>query len=176
MAEARSYIMPGDATVTIEDATGTPLTYSVKLTEGTITCMDGEWEHVMPTDADGSPLSGGIPRKGAPRSLCGLRFQIPVWDAGDNSTDATLADIVRWDGVVGSTWVSTTSSPDSQIKTVNVRVVWADRGSVKGATWLYPNCRITGGFEPVARRDGAMLADLEFRSLTAVKPTVTRTA
>lgn len=174
MAETRSHIMPGDATITIQDASGTPKTYSVVVQNGGFSPIDGEYEHVFPVDAGGVPLSGGIPRQSGVRSLCGFKFSGTVWDAGDNSSDANLADIVRWDGYVGASWTSTTSSPDSTIKTVDVKVVWADRGAVKGATWLYPNCRIESAFEPTAGPDG-LKVDITFRSLTAVKPTITRT-
>ena len=174
MAETRSVIMPGDATITFYDGSGTPKTYSIVVQNGGFTLMDGEYDHVFPNDANGVPLSGGIPRQSGVRGLCGFKFSGTVWDAGDNSTDATLADVFRWDGYVGSNWTSTTSSPDSTIKTIGAKVVWADRGSVKGATWDYPHCRLESAFEPTAGPAG-LKVDITLRSINTVKPTITRT-
>lgn len=160
----------------------TPKEYTVKPTEGTVDLIQGEYEHMVATDAAGVPLSGTAPRQAGVRAMCGIRFACKLFDIGDNAeTDEyTLLDVLDNDGEVGSDWVSTTDSPDASMYTWDIEVKVKDRtiGSttVRGATIVIPNVRIEGNQSISVTRDGGWMLDATFRSTTAVKYTKTRTS
>lgn len=174
MAEARSVVMPGDAVIELNDGTHY---YTAIVQDGGFSPMDGEYEHVYPNDQSGRPLSGAQPRAAGIRSLAGIKFRGTVWDTGADGSNDTLADIIAWRGHVGANWTSTLVDPEGLIKTVNCRIVWADRakpgGTDWGTTWTCSNMRIESAFEPQATATG-LFVDLTFRSLTDVKWSVSR--
>ena len=173
MAETTIDLSVNDVTLTFTDGTGT---YAARLTEGTITIYQGEWDTFMSTNADGSPVTGGAPRKAGVRQMAGFTLNCSLFDVGDNATDETYQDIRTNDGHVGSTWTSTTSSPDDEITTWDASIVVADRGSVKGATYAFTDVRLEGSPDIEITRDGGWKANDTWRQTTAVKYTPTRTA
>lgn len=177
-------LMAKDITsITIQDATGTPLTKTVIPVDGEVEIIHGEYEEWVEEDQNGVPISGTAPRQAGVRNRAGLRLAVTVFDAGDNATDANILDILTDDGVVDSApWVSTTTGPETgtTMRTLNWIIVLADRtdsgGTVKGATYTLPNARLVGNPSVrITRQRGARL-DLELRSTTAVRWTVARTA
>lgn len=166
-----------DVTLTIKDAKSpTVQSYTVALTEGTMTLIDGEYEHMIAIGMDGVPITGTAPRQAGVRRRCGATISAKLFDAGDNSADITLLDIIRNDGTWGSNFTSTTSTVETTVGTVNVDILVANRGAVKGATYRIPNARIAGNLQVDITRDGGWLVSgLEFESMTDVKFTATRT-
>lgn len=165
-----------DVTLKLKDETGTPLTLTLIADSGTITIEDGEYEHFMAVNALGIPIADSPPRQAGPRGFCGFKIACKVFDASDNASDANIMDVLRNDGVVGSSWVESLTSPEaSTVHTWNGEIVVADRGAVKGATYLFPDVRIEGNPVYNLSRDGGWMIDLAMRSVSTVKFTVTRT-
>lgn len=176
MAETTIDLSINDVTLTFKDATGTPLTYVAALTEGTLTIQLGDWETFQSTGADGAPIAGGAPRQAGVRQMCGFVLNCSLFDVGDNATDETYQDVRISDGNVGANWVSTTSSPDATIDTWDATIVVADRGSVKGATYTFPDVRREGPPDIEVTRDGGWKVNDTWRSTSTVKATIARTA
>jgi hypothetical protein len=176
MAETTIPLAGKDVTLTIKDADSPVQSYTVALTEGTLTLIDGEYEHLVAVGMDGVPLSGTAPRQAGVRRRCGVVLNCKLFDAGDNASDVTFLDIIRNDGVWGTNFVSTSPTVETTVGTVDVEVLVANRGAIKGATYAFPDCRIQGNLQVEVSRDGGWLVSgLEMESTTQVKFTSTRT-
>lgn len=176
MAETTIDLAIHDVTITFKDATSpTPLSYVAVATEGTLTLYQGEWESFITTGADGAPISGGAPRKAGVRQMSGFLLDTTLFDVGDNAADETYADVRDVDGDVLANWASTTSSPDSEIKTWDVDILVADRGSVTGATFAFSDVRLENSPDISISRDNGWKVSDTWRSVTTVKYTKTRT-
>lgn len=184
MAEVVTHLAIQDITsIKFKDAAGSPLEYTVKPTEGTIDLIQGGYNRTIATDAMGVPISGAAARQSGVASMCGIRFACKLFDIGDNAETAeyTLLDLLDNDGVVGSGWAETTTSPDASMFTWNIVIVVANRtlsgGTNKGATITIPNVAIEGGGYTInITRDGGFMLDATWRSDTAVRYTKARTA
>lgn len=175
MAETTIDLSIEDVTLTFSDATTpTALTYVTKLTEGTLTIYQGDYNTFMSTEPDGSPVSGGAPRKAGVRQMCGFTVDCSLFDVGINASDETYIDVRENTGDVGTNWTSTTSSPDSEIVTWNATIAVADRGAVTGASYAFSDVRLESGPDITITRDGGWKASDTWRSLTTVKYTKTR--
>jgi hypothetical protein len=177
MSETNIPLAGKDVTVTIKDADSPIQSYAVKLTEGTLTLIDGEYEELVALGMDGVPLSSTAPRQAGVRRRCGVVLNCKVFDAGDNAASITFPDIVKMDGLWATNFVSTTGTVETTMGTVHIDVLVADRGAIKGATYRFPDCRIQGNLQmEVSREGGFLVSGLEWQSTTTVKYTQTRTA
>lgn len=176
MAETTIPLAGKDVTVTIKDGDSPINSYAVKLTEGTLTLIDGEYEELVALGMDGVPLASTAPRQAGVRRRCGVVLNCKIFDAGDNSTDIVFPDIAKMDGVWASNFVSTTGTVETTMGTVDIDVLVADRGTIKGATYSFPDCRVQGNMQiEVSREGGFLVSGLEWQSTTTVKYTQTRT-
>lgn len=182
MAETAIHLTGKDvATLKFKDGTGTPLTYTVKLTEGTLTIIDGEYEHSVAEEMSGEVISGGAPRQAGIRSRCGVTFSGKVFDVGEHATDVTLLDVLNLAGVVGSTWISTTNTVEASMKTLDLEIVVSDRTYagptvIKGGTFTFDDCRKEGNATIDITPGGWVVTGLTMRSTTTVKYGMTRTS
>lgn len=182
MAETAVHLVAKDITsITFKDATGTPLTYTIKPTEGTVTLRDGQYDYSIAEDIAGEPLSGGAPRQAGVRDRCAIVLNCKVFDVGDHATDVTLMDFIHNDGVFASTWVSTANTVETSVKCWNVEVLVADRTyagptTIKGGTYTFPDVLIEGTPSVEVSRGAFLVSGLELKSTTATKWTFTRTS
>jgi len=175
-AETTTRLMVRDiSTLQFFDATGTPLTLAVRLKDGSISWTVHQPDIVETQDANGACI--GPLRDGAETGRSEITLNCDIFDVGDNASDATFLDLVEQDGVVGSTWVSTTSTESGETKTFGVKMIIANRGSagaLKGATLTWAACRFVPPVTITGARDGFHASGLTIRS-TQMKPTKTRT-
>lgn len=187
MAEITIDLAISDVTWTIEDASGTPKTYTVRPSEGTIMLREGKYEDVWSTDQNGLRVSR---RDGAPTRFAQLELRgCFVTDVGDNttSTEVNIADIIRQAGYVRSTWKSTTDSIGGDPATtptiierkrfdhkITVRNRNSTSGTVKGSVYLFPDMDVTEGYEVEMSR-GMWKVSATFES-TDMTYTATRNA
>lgn len=165
-----------------DGTTPTALTMPWKPTDDTVvTLMLGKKSTVFPMGPNGLPESDGVLRPTGVEELCGFTISGVLRDVGDNSTDENLLDLLTWDGYIAANWLSTTdclTSEAADAATFDWTMVFADRtntaGTVRGATWVFPNCRHVGPPSVQVARNGWQISQ-EFRSTTAVHPTKTRT-
>jgi hypothetical protein len=183
MAETTTHLAAKDITsIKFKDGAGTPKTYTVKPMWGTVSLIQGEYEHDIAKDARGVPLSGASPREAGVRAMCGIRFNCKVFHIGDDATasEYTLPDVVDNDGQVAADWTSTTTAVDATMYTWDVEILVANRttseGTQKGATILVPDVRIVGNAQIDVTPDAGFQMDVEYRSVTTVKYTKTATA
>lgn len=176
MAETTVHLMLQDVTVTFYDATGTPLTYTVKLTEGTITFTEGKKSQVWSSNTDGTRLTK---RDGPPTRFAQVVFRCKCFSVGDDGTDVNLLDIVRQDGVVGSTWVSTDPVVSGERKLLGCKLTIADRvygtgpTTEKGGIYDFQDGDFLDGAEVEATNDGGWMLSATFESKNML-PVVTR--
>lgn len=175
-AETTTRLMVRDiSTCQFFDGTGTPLTLAVRLKNGDISWTVHQPDIVETQDANGAAI--GVLRDGAETGRSELQFNCDIFDIGDNASDAVFLDLVEQDGVVGSTWTSTTSTESGETKTFGVKIVVANRGSagaLKGATLTWAACRFVPPVTITGARDGFHASGLTIRSMQ-MKPTKTRT-
>jgi len=178
MAETVIPLSINDCTLTFSDGTTpTPVTYTVRLTEGTVTLTDGEYEHFMATDAMGVPLSGTAPRQAGVRRMCGATFSCKIFDVGKKTsgTEYVFLDVVRNEGEWNTDTTPTTTSPDSTMHTWDLFLTVANRGSEKGGVYKIPNARLSGNLAiEISRAGGWLVSGMEWISTTDVKYGLTR--
>lgn len=176
-AETTTRLMVRDiTTLQFFDGTGTPLTLAVRLKNGSISWTSHQPDIVETQDQNGA-VTGPL-RDGAETGRSEITMSCDVFDVGDHASDATFADLLEQDGVVGSTWVSTTSTESGETKTFGVKMIIANRGSagaLKGATLTWAACRFVPPVTFTGERDGFHVSGLTIRS-TAMKPTKVRTS
>jgi hypothetical protein len=138
------------ATLTISDGTsGTPLTYSVILTEGSLDTTNAGYTKVDALDTNGSPY--GPTRKGAQNGKSTGSLTSMMFGAGDHATDIALTDIAHQSGLFAN-WVTTVAGSDFVMVTI-VFTMPATAG-VAGATYTWTRCTIDEGSSVNWSRDG----------------------
>lgn len=177
MAEVTLDLSIDDVTWTIEDASGTPKTYTVRATGGQIVLREGKRATVWSEDASGNRVAC---RDGAPTRFCQIELtDCFLKDVGDNttSTEVNIADIVRQTGYVLTTWKSTddtlggdpaTSPTVVERKRFNHKLTVRDRnstaGTLKGSVYLVEDCDVLEGYEVTMSRGMWKLSTATFES------------
>ena len=171
MAETTSFPVMGDYTLTFESSDGTPKTYSVTLTEGTVSYTAGHPEAIELTDATGAVVSI---RDGAKTFRSTLSLRCRILDRGANSSEAVLHDLITQDGYVGSTWTGTATptTASGERKRFKLTLAAANVGSVKGASYVWTSVDVEPGYTWDITANGC-LVNATFKS-TQQKPTITR--
>ena len=165
MAEVTLDLAVSDVTWTIQDASGTPKTYTVRPSSGSIVLREGKYEDVWSTDQNGLRISR---RDGAPTRFAQIELRdCFVTDVGDNTTssEVNIVDVIRQTGYVGSTWKSTddtvggdpaTSPSVIERKRFDHKLTVRDRnstgGTLKGSVYTFADMDVIEGYEAEASR------------------------
>lgn len=152
MAETTVLTVAKDATITFTSGDGTPKVYTVKIHSGAATITAGGKTIVRAMDTDGTYI--GPARDGGQAGVSTIQIEAMVYDCGANSTEAVFIDFAKQTGTgyVDSTWTTTDSGPD--FMAYDVKIVIADVGSKKGATYLLNDCIVQPGASIAMARDG----------------------
>lgn len=143
MAEGTVPYTTRNATLTIEDGTETPLTYTVALEDGDFS-VDSPQETIIP-EMDRGVLTGQV-RLGEDQPITGS-FTAYVRDMA-NATDITLWDIVNNSGVFASTWVSTQpAGANAEVKTCTMKYSLDTTGGTVANTLIFSNVVFRGAMQ-----------------------------
>jgi hypothetical protein len=143
-------------TVVLKSGDGTPKTYTLNFSEGSYQVTYGGWTTVRMRDENGDFV--GTPRKGEQAGPSMIAITARVRDAGINTADAVLMDLVRQTGdvgYVGSDWTSTDTNSDLQVSSVVETIPTV--GSNMGATETFTSCVVEPGVQREVRADGIFL-------------------
>jgi len=140
-------------TLKLKSGDGTPKLFTLNFSEGSYQCTNGGYTVVRGKDENGDYT--GAPRKGEQAGTSMIAVTARVHDAGINTADAVLMDLLRQTGdtgYVGSDWASTNTDSDLQVYSVVETVPTI--GSNFGATYTYTSCAVEPGVQREVRPDG----------------------
>jgi hypothetical protein len=178
MAETTTFGTQRDLTVTIKDDTGTPKTYTFRIGPEGVEMKRAQFASVRAQDTDSSYI--GVPRRGPLTESAMIRLQnLRIYDTGENTTEAVLADFVPIDasatggsttaggggtaGYVSSTWVNQAGTGSPDFKLFDLTVAMADYGALKGGTWTASDVWIDNQPTHKITPEGHFIDEIVFR-------------
>lgn len=152
-AETTAFRTRRGLTVKLKSGDGTPKLFTLNFAEGSYQVTHGGWTVVRGRDENGD--LAGPPRKGEQAGPSMIAVTARVHDAGINTADAVLIDLIRQQGdtgYVGSDWASTDTLSDLQVYDVVETIPTI--GTNMGATHTFSGCAIEAGVQREVRADG----------------------
>lgn len=154
-----------NATLKLKDATGTPLSFTIKLTQGTATFTAAGHNIVRMRDTAGDFT--GPARLGEQAGVSTLSFQAILESAGAHASTVALLDFAKpvgYGAVASVPWKTTTDTIATELKSFDLELNTTDltlgnSGSTeKGATYKLNDCIIQPGVTLEANRTGWLLS------------------
>lgn len=165
MAEGTVVFTRRNGTISVLDATGTPLEYEVAYEDGELS-VDIPEESLIDIMDRGQFTNPPQVRKDQDQPITGS-FTYKLRDAG-NATDATVFDLPGNQGVFGSTWVPTNGA-NAEVALYTLRLTLSSLGGTKSGTIDFPYCTFR---QSIDESGGVYVGTINFTS-RAVRPTVT---
>jgi hypothetical protein len=174
MAETTILTVAKDAIIQLSSGDASPKTYTVKIHSGSATLAAGGKTIVRAMDTDGTYV--GIARDGGQAGVSTIQIEAMVYDVGANTTEAVFMDFVKQGGTgyVNTSWASAESGGGADFLAYNVKIIIADVGAKKGATYLLNDCIVQPGAQISMARDGFKVS-MTLESPDSF-PTITRNA
>ena len=153
MAETLNFPVTRGSVLRITDATGTPKTYDITLTEGTVEIANAGFEEHRMHNTDGD--LGAIVKKGRQTGESTISVNTKIFDPGDNSTEAVLMDVVNASGYFASDW-ATTGDTNADFKQFTIALIIPASGG--GKTYTLTKAHAKSGYTISAAPDGFTVA------------------
>lgn len=154
-----------NATMTITDATAvTPLTFVVKITQGTATFTTGGHQIVRMRDTAGDFT--GPARLGEQAGVSTLSLQVMLESAGAHASTVAMLDFAKpvgYGAVASVPWETTSTTVATELKSFDIDITTTDLtlgnsgGTEKGAEYKLTDCIIQPGTTLEANRIGWLL-------------------
>lgn len=153
MAETLNFPVMRGTELRITDASGTPKTYPIILTEGTVEISNAGFEEHRMHDTNGD--LGAIVKKGRQTGESTISVNTKIFDPGDNSVEAVLMDVVGASGYFSSDW-TTTGDSNSDFKQFTIALIIPASGG--GKTYTLTKAHAKSNYTISAAPDGFTVA------------------
>lgn len=163
MAETKNFPVMRGTILRITDASGSPKTYDIPLTEGTVEFSNAGFEEHRMFDTNGD--LGDIVKKGRQTGESTITISSKVFDPGDNAAEAVMVDVFNASGYFGSTWV-TTGDANSDFKQFTAALIMPS--SHGGKTYTMTKAHAKSGFTLSMAPDGMMLSGTLASNVAAI--------
>ena len=153
MAETLNFPVMRGTILRITDGTGSPKTYDIPLTEGTVEISNAGFEEHRMHNTSGD--LGAIVKKGRQTGESTIAVNGKIFDPGDNSTEAVLIDVVNASGYFASTW-TTTGDSSADFKQFTIALIIPASGG--GKTYTLTKAHAKSPYSISAAPDGFTVA------------------
>lgn len=154
-----------NATLVLSDATGTPKTFTIVLSQGSATFTSAGHSIVRQRNTAGDFT--GAARLGEQAGVSTVSFQAVITSAGNHASTVALLDFAKpvgYGAVASIPWKTTTDTLASELKSFDLALTTSDTTlgnagtAEKGAAYKLTDCIIQPGVTLEANRTGWLLS------------------